>query len=76
MTVKIENIANAIANRRRSIGITQAELARRSGVGLCTICNIEQLLGYPRLDTACLIAQGLGVPLSVLIKEAEDDGNA
>ena len=51
---------NRIREIREVLGITQADLARRSGLDKPTISNIEAGKRSPQLDTATKIARGLG----------------
>lgn len=52
-------------------GLSMAALAEKAGVGESTIYMLEKERGYPRIDTVMLIAEGLEVPLSKIIEEAE-----
>ena len=65
------DIGTAVWRRRTMLELTQAELAEKAHVGLCTVSNIEIARSGPRLDTLCRIAEALEVELSSLIKEAE-----
>lgn len=59
---------------RESLGITQMELARRSGVRQSTICDIEvgRTKG-PTLRIAAKLATALGVPVQALVSEGGSD---
>ncbi len=62
MPTRIEELA-------RAKGITQEEIARRSGLTLSTVRRLWQDKGYqedPRMSTARLIARVLEVPVSDL----------
>lgn len=55
--------------------MTQAELAAKVGVTRQTIIAIEQAKYSPSLETAFLIAEALGVPLTdVFAFESGDNG--
>jgi transcriptional regulator with XRE-family HTH domain len=61
----------ALVYFRERAGITQAELARRSGVDAATILALERGESEPHWGTARKLAAGLGVPLDALAAEAE-----
>jgi transcriptional regulator with XRE-family HTH domain len=54
---------------RLKLGMSQEDLARKSGVPSATIKNAEQGRTILRLDTAVKIAQALGVPVDELIDD-------
>lgn len=55
---------------RESQGLTQMELARRSGVPQSTICDIEAgRTKGPTLRVAARLAHALGVPIEKLLRE-------
>ena len=57
-----------LAKLRAKAGITQQELARRSGVKQGIISQIEQgVTKYPRLDTAAKLARALNCTVDELI---------
>ena len=51
----------AIAAIRKALGITQAELARRSGISPSHMNKIERGVEQPKFETAVTIARELGV---------------
>jgi transcriptional regulator with XRE-family HTH domain len=51
----------AIAAIRAALGITQAELAQRSGISRSHMNKIEHGVEQPKFETAVRIAQQLGV---------------
>ncbi|WP_114313613.1 helix-turn-helix domain-containing protein [Thermus caldifontis] len=62
----------AIIERRKELGLTQEELARRAGFSVSLMAKIERGAVDPRsLSTANLVglAKVLGLPLSVLLDE-------
>ena len=65
------HIGYIIRREREAQGLSRRELADRARIGHSTIYLLESERGYPRLDSVVLIAEGLGVPLSLIIKEAE-----
>lgn len=53
--------ARAIARARLAAGLSQAELAQRSGTAQAVISRIERGVVSPSLDTFGKIARGLGL---------------
>lgn len=66
------DVAGAIARLRREKGLTQAELARTTGLSHGYIAAIEQGRRLPRQKTLAIIAERLGTNIEVLGKEAEE----
>ena len=60
-------VENRIAEARKSIGMTQKELARRLKVKPSTVCRLERKDTRPRLDTLKRVAKALGVSVHDLI---------
>ena len=59
---------NAIAKLRKELGLSQAELSRRSGVKQQTICMLETgKRKAPRLDTAAKLAAALNCTVDELL---------
>lgn len=59
---------NAIAKLRKELGLSQAELSRRSGVKQQTICMLETgKRKTPRLDTAAKLAAALNCTVDELL---------
>jgi transcriptional regulator with XRE-family HTH domain len=52
---------------RKACGWTQAELSTRTGVSDQMISHLEKNLRRPSLDIALALADGLGMPLDVLL---------
>jgi transcriptional regulator with XRE-family HTH domain len=61
----------AVARRRRAKGFSWRQLGTRCHVSANTVRNVERGSGSSRLDIIARVAQGLGTPLSRLIREAE-----
>lgn len=49
---------------RSNSKMSQAELAKQSGIGLSTICQFEYGMREPTFETLVKLAEGLGVALS------------
>ena len=61
---------NAIAKLRKELGLSQAELSRRSGVKQQTICMLETgKRKAPRLDTAAKLAAALNCTVDELLQK-------
>lgn len=60
----MESIRNTILLRRRQLGITQTELARRAGLGKSTLCDIEKGRLIPSVKSLQKIAHALGIPIA------------
>ena len=58
-------IGKAIADRRDTLDITQARLAKLSGVSVHTVSNVETGGGNVTLDTLLKIASTLGFNVKV-----------
>jgi y4mF family transcriptional regulator len=59
-------LSTTLAARRKTLGISQTDLAEMSGVSLATIKNIERGKGNPSFETVEKILSVLG--LEVLFK--------
>lgn len=62
-----EFIKNLI-NRRKSMGLTQTELSRRTGLSQQVISNIEKFGRKPTLTNLIRYLSGLGLDLNSLFK--------
>lgn len=60
-----EEIITTIRNRRKSLGITLAELSERVDIRSTTICDIENGKRNPSLTTLLKITDALGVELEI-----------
>jgi transcriptional regulator with XRE-family HTH domain len=61
-----ETMGQRFKRLREAAGLTQAELARRTGIPMGTIRNWEQELRIPRFDHAIRAADALGISLDEL----------
>lgn len=57
-----------IREAREHAGLTQERLAERADLDRVTVVRIETGVSSPRLDHLLMIADGLGVPLSHLVR--------
>lgn len=60
-----EEIINQLKNRRKSLGITLAELSEKVDIRATTICDIENGKRNPSLTTLLRITDALGLTLSL-----------
>jgi|GEM_PF-3450081 len=60
-----EEIGKAFAVRRDTLGITQARLAKLSGVSVHTLSNLETARGNVTLDVLLKVAKTLGCKVTV-----------
>lgn len=71
-----EHPGHAVLRLRLALGITQDELARRSGLLKSAISRIENMESVGRLDTLMSLARALGVHVSTLFGAASSGENA
>lgn len=71
--MNIDIISATIRDTRKSVGMTQKELAKKSGVSIATIQGYEQKKFAPKLDTLKKIASGLGLSVLALVPASDLD---
>jgi transcriptional regulator with XRE-family HTH domain len=75
-TVKTPSLAEVVSKRVRSLrerkGWSLSELARRAGIGVSTLSEIEAGQSAPRLDTLVALAHALGAPLDTFLHADEN----
>lgn len=72
---KIEMVARlveSIVDRRKELGLTQDEVARRAGIRQSAVARLEGGSAIPRLDTLVKIAISLGMDIQ-FIKSSMDE---
>lgn len=62
-------IVELLAGERRRQGLTQQELADRSGVSVSAIRNAERRATSPSLDNLLALAEALGVTVELVLPE-------
>jgi y4mF family transcriptional regulator len=68
MNADFSQISKTLRERRRELGVTQADLARLSGLSLHGLSDIETGKGNPTMETLLKVLQVLG--LQILLKPA------
>ena len=66
------NFAAVLRKQRKAKGVSQEILAENADCDSTMISLIERKIRNPSVNLADSLAQGLGVPLSQMIKEAEE----
>lgn len=66
-------LGKMVRKHRNAAGLTQEQLAERSDSHWTYISDIERNKVTPGIDVLRRIARGLGMPLSRLISEAEEE---
>ena len=61
-----------IATRRKTLGISQTDLAEMSGVSLATIKNIERGKGNPSFETVEKLLTVLGLEIQFKVRNPFD----
>lgn len=65
-------IGLAIRNARTERGFTQEDLAESANLHVTAVGRMERGDRLPRLDTLAQVALAFGLPLSQLLRQAED----
>jgi transcriptional regulator with XRE-family HTH domain len=63
-----QRVAARIVELRKKRGMTQEDLASKTGLNRVTLARLEQARHQPTLDTLDVIARALGVTLVDLVK--------
>lgn len=66
------SIFATISTRRKTLGISQSDLAEMSGVSLATIKNIERGVGNPSFETVEKILSVLGMEIFFKVRNPFD----
>lgn len=68
-----KKISKRLAKRRRSLGLSQEDVAAAAGLSTETIGRLERGLVQPNLFTFCKVAEALQTTPSVLLAEKRSD---
>lgn len=63
------SLAEVIKRRRKTLDISQQDLAEMAGIGLATIKNIERGKGNPSIGTASKIMEVLGMEIEYKVRQ-------
>ena len=69
MRIVLKNMGNLIKERRKVLGLIQAELAKISGISTRTIQLIEQGKMNPSLETLVKVIVPLAVTIELVLKD-------
>jgi transcriptional regulator with XRE-family HTH domain len=61
-------IAERITHLRKKAGLSQSELAMRMGKDKQWVQRLESGHHDPRISTLCTLAEGLQIPISILVE--------
>ncbi len=62
-------LAKVIKSRRKTLEISQHDLAEMAGIGLATIKNIERGKGNPSIGTVSKIMEVLGMEIEYKVRQ-------
>lgn len=62
-------VMSAIINRRKELGMTQTELAEKTGILQAAIARIERGSSIPKIETLATLAEPLGLKVELTIKK-------
>lgn len=65
-------LGQRLRRRRKELGLTLAQLSKRSDTGTSTIHSIERGRTAPRLDTLLRLSAALDMPIADIIGEADE----
>ena len=63
------DLAEVIKERRKTLAITQPDLAEMAGIGLATIKDIERGKGNPSMGTVSKIMEVLGMEIEFKVRQ-------
>ena len=69
----LEALAESLCTMRKRIGMTQVQLAEKTGIAQADISKIERGLANPSLSTLKRLADGMGVRLQIGYVETVED---
>ena len=62
-------LSEIIKNRRKTLAISQRDLAEMAGIGLATIKDIERGKGNPSMGTVLKIMEVLGMEIEFKVRQ-------
>ena len=67
--IGLMSLADVIKNRRKTLAISQQDLAEMAGVGLATVKDIERGKGNPSIGTVSKIMEVLGMVIEFKVRQ-------
>lgn len=67
--IELMSLAEVIKSRRKTLAISQQDLAEMAGVGLATVKDIERGKGNPSMGTVSRIMEVLGMEISFKVRQ-------
>lgn len=67
--IGLMGLTEVIKSRRKTLAISQQDLAEMAGVGLATIKDIERGKGNPSMGTVSRIMEVLGMEISFKVRQ-------
>lgn len=68
----LEALGSALRDAREEHGLSQGELARRTGVHRVYVVGIEGGKRNPSVVAVAKLADGIGIPIDEIFKRAQD----
>lgn len=65
----VEQFGDTIRQRRKELGITQSHLAELAEISINTLYKLERGQGNPSLDVLNILAEVLGMELTLEVKK-------
>ena len=66
--IRLMSLSEVIKNRRKTLAISQQDLAEMAGIGLATIKDIERGKGNPSMATVSKIMEVLGMEIEFKVR--------
>jgi len=68
-----EAFGKVLRLKRKALGLSQEELAARSGIAMRYVSLLECNQRQPTISTLYLLSQGLGISLTEFVSEIEEE---
>ena len=67
--MKMCSIPETLARRRKSLGVSQVQLAKIASISSHTVSDIESGRGNPTIDSLVKVADVLGMDVSLVVRK-------
>ena len=67
--MKMCSISETVARRRKSLGVSQVQLAKIASISSHTLSDIESGRGNPTIDSLVKVADVLGLDVSLVVRK-------